>query len=133
VFPLVSASPAPGQASLSYGDASAPWDSTSGTVTIAGTCGDQIHFVVQGATTTGGFTVDGEGWLPNFTLDGDRACSRDGAPVTCGANRCQLGTWCDQSSGTPTCMCGDQPVEVGCACGTVDERHLGCGLLSGCA
>jgi hypothetical protein len=130
VFPLTKALPAPpGQARLSYVETGASDDATGGSITIAGTCADQVHLVVQGATTTAGFTIDGDGWLPNFTVDGDRACSRDGAPpISCGAGTCPIGTWCNQGM----CMCGDQPLQGGCACGTVDERHLGCGLISGC-
>ena len=110
--------------------------SMSGTLRIIGQCGTQLTFVVEQAvlgTTAGSFVAGGNGAFTDWTQTGDRACSRDGAAVSCGATMCQLGAWCDQSGASPVCKCGDQAAQGGCTCNRADASHPGCGLLGGCA
>lgn len=122
-----------GQAVLTYVEQNKSYVSMSGSVTIAGVCGDQLSFVVHGAAVgdaTGTFEVDGYGEFLNFTVDGDRACSRQAALLSCGALTCPIGTWCDTSGSSPTCNCGDQPLPPGCDCLLADENHPSCGSVT---
>jgi hypothetical protein len=60
----------------------------------------------------------------------DAGCSRCFTGVCCGTGCCNIGEWCDQASGTPTCRCANNPACTATQiCSSELQSQTMCGLV----